>query len=51
MTRHHGHKKSACDDDLALMRLSIPTGQGRIADASATGGIYLGVGDGASWEW
>lgn len=40
ITRHRGHKKSACDEDWALLRLSIPTGQGRIADASATGGIY-----------
>jgi len=41
MTRHRGHKKSACYEDWALMRLSIPTGQGRVADASATWGIYL----------
>jgi len=41
ITRHRGHKKSACDEDWALLRLSIPTGQGRIADASATGAIYL----------
>jgi hypothetical protein len=40
MTRHRGHKKSACDEDWALLRLSIPTGQGRVADASATEGIY-----------
>jgi len=40
ITRHRGHKKSACDEDWALLRLSIPTGQGRIADASATEGIY-----------
>ncbi|GEM_PF-1732496 len=40
ITRHRGHKKSACDEDWALLRLSIPTGQGRIADASATGAIY-----------
>ena len=36
MTRHRGHKKSACDEDWALLRLSIPTGQGRVADASTT---------------
>lgn len=40
ITRHRRHKKSACDEDLALMRLSIPTGQGRVTDASATEGIY-----------
>ena len=40
ITRHRGHKKSACDEDWALMRLSIPTGQGRVTDASATGAIY-----------
>lgn len=40
MTRHRGHKKSACDEDWALLRLSIPTGQGRVTDASATEGIY-----------
>lgn len=43
---HHRHdatsraQKSACDEDWALLRLSIPTGQGRVADASATEGIY-----------
>jgi len=40
ITRHRGHKKSACDEEWALLRLSIPTGQGRIADASATEAIY-----------
>ena len=38
--RPREHKKSACDEDLALTRLSIPTGQGRVTDASATEEIY-----------
>jgi len=40
ITQHRGHKKSACDEDLALLRLSIPTGQGRVVDASTTWAIY-----------